>query len=402
MLAAAKVRVVFAPILQNLIRYVHMDKRVTLQVSAAIAVGVLVAIVVLWNYLPDTVATAETAGVSVVSDATVVGDDQVDLPLEPPPLPPLDTAAYDLKLRQLAHFVESVDETDDHPQPLLDEGGETRVAEPLWPVRAAYPNPGAILPFSRIVAYYGNFYSRGMGVLGQYDPDEMLRRLAVEVDSWNAADPTTPVVPAIDYIAATAQLSPGADGKYRFRMPDSQKDKAVELAERIGGIVILEVQPGLADVMGEVRHLEPYLKLPNVHLAIDPEFAMIVSGRRPGTVVGTVDASTVNEAAEYLAALVRDNGLPPKVLMVHRYTRAMVTNATKIVPLPEVQIIIDMDGWGPPSQKIATYNAYINPEPVQFTGFKLFYRNDFWGGGRMMTPEEILALTPSPSFIQYQ
>jgi hypothetical protein len=39
-----------------------------------------------------------------------------------------------------------------------------------WPVRSAYPNPGAILPFNRIVAYYGNLYSRNMGVLGEYPP----------------------------------------------------------------------------------------------------------------------------------------------------------------------------------------------------------------------------------------
>ncbi len=374
-----------------------MDKRVTLQVSAAIVVGVLVVITVLRNFLPDRTVTAVTSDGTLALDSTVVGDRPSEPP-PPPPSPPLDTAAYDAKLRQLAHVLEPVP-----MDPVLTETAATSVPiQSIWPVTAAYPNPGAILPFSRIVAYYGNFYSRGMGVLGKYDPDEMLQRLDVEVKTWNAADPSTPVVPAIDYIAATAQLSPGADGKYRFRMPDSHKDKAVELASKIGGIVILEVQPGLADVLGEVRHLEPYLKLPNVHLALDPEFAMIASGRRPGTVVGTMDATTINSVAEYLAATVRDNGLPPKVLVVHRYTRAMVTNADKIVPLPEVQIVMDMDGWGPPSQKIASYKAYVASEPVQFTGFKLFYRNDFWGGGRMMTPEEILALTPSPSFIQYQ
>lgn len=374
-----------------------MDKRVTLQVSAAIVVGVLVVITVLRNFLPDRTVTAVTSDGTLALDSTVVGDRPSEPP-PPPPSPPLDTAAYDAKLRQLAHVLEPVP-----MDPVLTETAATSVPiQSIWPVTAAYPNPGAILPFNRIVAYYGNFYSRGMGVLGKYDPDEMLQRLDVEVKTWEAADPSMPVIPAIDYIAATAQLSPGADGKYRFRMPDSQKDKAVDLAARIGGIVILEVQPGLADVMGEVRHLEPYLKLPNVHLAIDPEFAMIASGRRPGTVVGTVDATALNAVAEYLATLVRDNDLPPKVFLVHRYTRAMVMNADKIVPLPEVQFVMDMDGWGPPSQKIGSYKAYVASEPVQFTGFKLFYRNDFWGGGRMMTPEEILALTPSPSFIQYQ
>jgi len=385
----------------------HMDKRTTAQVSVAVlAVVAIAAGVAVYCLVPNRTVTATATTVpAVVVEPSV---DQPPAPPLPPPPPPLDTVAYDAKLKQLAHFVEPtveiVDEVAiDRPQPLPPMRGGDEANGPAWPVHAAYPNPGAILPFNRIVAYYGNFYSRGMGVLGKYDPDEMLRRLDVDVKSWEAADPTTPVVPAIDYITVTAQLSPGVDGKYRFRMPDSQKDKAVELAVKINGIVILEVQAGLSDMMVEVKKLEPYLKLPNVHLAIDPEFAMVASGKRPGTVVGTVDASTVNAAAEYLAQLVRDNNLTPKVLIVHRYTRAMVTNATSIVPLPEVQIVMDMDGWGPQAQKIDSYQAYIQAEPVQFTGFKLFYVNDFQrAGSRMLTPQEVLELTPSPSFIQYQ
>jgi hypothetical protein len=39
---------------------------------------------------------------------------------------------------------------------------------------------------------------------------------------------------------------------------------------------------------------------------------------------------------------------------------------------------------------------------VQFTGFKLFYRNDKKNGSRLMTPAEVLALHPKPLYIQYQ
>ncbi|HTK59941.1 MAG TPA: hypothetical protein VL283_01920 [Candidatus Baltobacteraceae bacterium] len=305
------------------------------------------------------------------------------------PVPRIDRAAYRQKARLLAH--------------LTDDATTTADGKPLlWPVETAYPKVGALLPFNRIVAYYGNFLATTMGVLGEYPPDEMLQRLSVEVKKWEAADPSTPVVPAIDYIAVTAQARPGDDGKYRSRMPDKEIDKAVELAAKTHGIVILEVQAGLSDLQGEIERLKNYLVLPQVHLAIDPEFRMKY-GQPPGTVVGTVDAADVNRAAAYLASLVRENGLPPKVLIVHRYTRAMVTHAAKIEPLPEVQIVMDMDGWGPPDRKYSTYNAYINPEPVQFTGFKLFYKNDIKReGSRLLTPEEILRLTPQPSFIQFQ
>lgn len=338
-----------------------------MQISATGLVGVFLLVVgVRYAFSDDLPATATPAEVVL-------------------PEPTLDTEAYDLKLRQLAHIDLYT------PSP------------PLWPAEAVYPNVDAILPFNRIVAYYGNFYSTRMGVLGQYRPEVVIEMLKAEVQRWEEADPTTPVVPAIDYIAVVAQASPGADGKYRFRMPDSQIQKALDLAEQVEGIVILEVQAGLSDVMVEVEQLKPYLSLPNVHLAIDPEFAMVTSGRAPGTVVGTVDATTINAAAEYLAALVNELNLPPKILVVHRYTQAMVTNAEDITPLPEVQIVMDMDGWGPPNSKKNTYQAYISSEPVQFTGFKLFYYNDALRvGSRLMTPEEILALTPQPSFIQYQ
>ncbi len=307
---------------------------------------------------------------------------------EVPPKPMLDKDTYDRKLRQLAGLSESATDT----------------AGLLWPAKASYPEVGAILPFKRIVAYYGNFLSKGMGVLGEYPEDVMLGMFRKEIAAWEAADPATPVQPAIDYIAVTAQAGAGADGMYRARMSPKEIDKALAIAAKVDGIVILEVQAGKADLMGEVKALEPYLVKPQVHLAIDPEFAMRKSGAAPGTQVGTVDAADVNAVAEYLAGLVRANGLPPKVLIVHRYTRPMVTRAVKIVPLPEVQVLMDMDGWGPPDRKYSSYNAYIKPEPVQFTGFKLFYKNDVkQPGTKVLTPEQVLSnLTPKPSFIQYQ
>ena len=148
--------------------------------------------------------------------------------------------------------------------------------------------------------------------------------------------------------------------------------------------------------------LEKYLKMPQVHLAIDPEFSMKY-GNRPGTVIGTFDAADINYAAEYLAGIVRDNHLPPKMLVVHRFTQAMVTNYKEIRPLPEVQIVMDMDGFGSKELKIGTYTRVIYPEPVQFTGIKLFYKNDSKPPSTgLFTPAEVLNLTPAPIYIQYQ
>jgi hypothetical protein len=313
----------------------------------------------------------------------------------PPQPPKLDTAAYDKKMMELANWPPAATSTG-------TSTATTTAVKHQWPAKAPYPLPGALLPFKRIVAYYGNFYSTSMGVLGQYPPDVMIPKLQAAVAQWNAADPSTPAIPAIDYIAVTAQGSPGADGKYRFRMPDSQMDEAVSLAAQVHGIVILDVQVGLSNVQTEVPLLKKYLMMPNVELALDPEFAMH-NGAKPGSVIGTLDATDINFASNYLATLVQQNNLPPEVLIVHRFTEAMVTRTSLITPLPEVQIVMDMDGWGSPAKKIGTYTRFIEAEPVQFTGFKLFYKNDIKPPStRMLTPAEILKLQPAPSFIQYQ
>ncbi len=271
-----------------------------------------------------------------------------------------------------------------------------------WPVKASYPLPGAILPFKRIVAYYGNFYSKGMGILGELPPDQMLVRLMDEVKYWERADPKLPVQPAIHYIAVTAQRSPGAGNKYRLRMPDGQIQKALQLAAKIDAIVFLDIQVGHSSLQEELPALEKYLRLPNVHVGIDPECAM-KGGEIPCSKIGTFDAADINFAAGFLSLLVKQHHLPPKILVVHRFTREMVTNTKKIVTRPEVQIVVNMDGFGFPAKKVDSYNLAVSNEPVQFAGFKLFYKNDkLTKPYRLMTASEILNLYPSPIYIQYQ
>jgi len=277
----------------------------------------------------------------------------------------------------------------------------TTVVKKPWPVDAPYPNVGAILPFNRIIAYYGNFYSGALGVLGAYPPEEMLQRLMGEVSKWQIADPSTRVIPALDYIAVTAQGSAGSDGMYRARMPASEIQKAVDLADTVGGLVILDIQVGKSTLQEELPPLEQFLKLPNVELAIDPEFSM-KDGTAPGKRIGTFDAADINFSAEYLAQIVKQYNIPPKVLIIHRFTENMITNYNEIRPLPEVQILIDMDGYGTPAQKKKVYRQVVQSEPVQFTGLKLFYKNDVANNGVMMTPEEVMTMQPRPSFIQYQ
>jgi hypothetical protein len=287
-----------------------------------------------------------------------------------------DTQAYLLKMKALANG---------------DATGR-------WPAKMVYPSGVSVLPFNRVVAYYGNLYSKNMGILGQLPKEDMLKKLAGECALWAKADTLTPVIPALHYIAATAQPSPGKDGMYRYRMPAKEIEKVIQWSREIKGLTFLDVQTGHSSVKAEVAAITKYLEMPDVHLGIDPEYSM-KNGGVPCTSIGTFDAEDVNEAIDILVKIVQENQLPPKILVVHRFTKGMVTNYKKIKLVPEVQVVMDMDGFGSKVLKLSTYQYFIAREPVQFTGFKLFYKID---RPVMYTPEELMKLKPIPIYIQYQ
>ena len=268
-----------------------------------------------------------------------------------------------------------------------------------WPVKGPDPLPGSILPGKRIVAYYGNPLSRRMGVLGEYEPDRMLTMLDAEVQAWTLADPSTPVQPALHLIAVVAQGGPGPDGKYRARMPDTLIERVASWAARCNALVFLDIQVGRSTLPEELPRLEKFLSRPNFHLGIDPEFSM-KKGGLPGKKIGTYDAEDVNYASRFLQDIVTRYKLAPKVLVVHRFTRNGVTNTPRILLDARVQVVMDMDGFGPPRLKRSTFRSWIKGEPVQFVGWKQFYkpRND----NPRTTIAEILRLNPRPLYIQYQ
>ena len=272
-------------------------------------------------------------------------------------------------------------------------------ADSLWPVKGPEPLPGSILPAHRIVAFYGNPLSKGMGILGATPPDEMLRRLDAETAAWNRIDPEHPVQPALHLIAEVANAYPGANGKYRTRHDSAMIERVYRWAHDRGALLFIDLQVGRSTLQDELPWIEKFLKRPDVHLGIDPEFSM-KNGGVPGKRVGTYDAADVNYASRFLADLVDKHGLPPKLLVVHRFTPAGVTNSRKIKLDPRVQIVMHMDGFGPPWVKRDTYWRDIKREPVQFTGWKQFTRkrND-----DPPTPRgDILRLWPVPLYIQIQ
>jgi hypothetical protein len=260
---------------------------------------------------------------------------------------------------------------------------------------------GSILPCARVVAYYGNPNSTRMGALGRYPKDEMLSKLMDQVREWERADPSTPVVPALHMVSVVSNDQPGVSGHYRTIMRDSDVQKVHEWAREVNGVFFVDIQVGTDDIRNILPRFEWILKEPDVHLGIDPEF-MMKDGSRPGSRIGTMDAADINYASDYLAKLVREHNLPPKVFVVHRFTQRMVTNYQNIRLRPEVHVVMHMDGWGEAWLKRDSFEHFVVREPVQFSGFKIFYDHDSRTGDPVLSPRDLVQLHPVPLYIQYQ
>lgn len=257
-------------------------------------------------------------------------------------------------------------------------------------------DPRAILPRYRILSYYGHPHTNNMGILGEFDKEELLAQLNEMKAAYEAADPSRPVILAFEVIASIAQNWPADNDTYLLHTDNATIQEYIEFAAENGALVILDVQIGHSSVRAEIDRIEEWLLFPNVHLAIDPEFAM-PDGVIPGASIGGVDAADITYAQERLAKLAADNDLPPKLLIVHQFYEGMIRDSHLLAPVEGVQLLIEFDGFGHPANKIAGYNQFVRDRPIEFGGIKLFFRQD----DPLLTPAEIVALQPSPDLVIY-
>jgi hypothetical protein len=318
-------------------------------------------------------------------------------PIESPPA----EAPADTSVKTVGKLIEGRSKQDQRTFNDAIRAGERALAN--WPKGPA-ANAGALLPRNRIIAYYGNPHSKKMGVIGEYPEQQMLGMLDRTVAQWKAADPATPIIPSIHLVAVVAQGSPGSDNMWRRRETPEMIERTYKWAQSRKGILFLDIQASHSTLEKELPPLLKYLERPDVHLGLDPEFYMHYKreGVRPSAKVGQMYAKDVNYVINTLDRLVTEKKLTPKVLVIHRFREDMVPDAEQIRPTKNVQVVMHMDGWGPPWLKFDSYNHYIVRHPVQYTGFKLFYHNDTKAGHPLLTPAELLQLRPKLSYIQYQ
>ena len=259
------------------------------------------------------------------------------------------------------------------------------------------PRGGTVLfPKHRMIAYYGNAEHSVLGVLGETTPEEAAERIKDVAAEY--ADGERRVLPAFELIVSVALAGPGDDGNYSAVGPLSDVQEYLDVAREHGVYLFLDFQPGRNEFLDQVRLFERFIREPDVGIALDPEWR-VTDSQRPGQLIGSADASELNEVIDYAAEIVREEDLPQKLVVVHQFRHSMIRDREELRTPPELAVTIHVDGFGNQQVKLDTWNALASPEDPWWFGFKLFYDEDT----NMFAPEDVLGFTdPAVDLITYQ
>ncbi|MET0601985.1 MAG: hypothetical protein ABW167_08360 [Baekduia sp.] len=284
-----------------------------------------------------------------------------------------------------------------------DDGGsgdgasaKTTATAAAAPKPAQLPGGGRrLFPDRRVVAFYGNPRDDELGALGIGTPAQAAKRLLKQAKPYTLK--TRPVLPAMELVSTVATAAPGDAGLYRDHISFAKIRSYLAAARKINALLILDIQPGRGEFGPEITRLAPFLREPDVGLALDPEWH-VAPDALPGKVIGSTDADVVNAAATYLAKIVHERNLPEKLLIVHRFTDNMIARAERLRQVRGVQTVVNVDGFGSTSVKVAKYQSFVHTTPAMRRGFKLFYKEDV----QTMSPKSVMALSPRPDVVVYE
>ncbi len=261
------------------------------------------------------------------------------------------------------------------------------------------PGGGQVLfPMHRLVALYGHPGTPSLGALGEQSLGASIirvRRLAALYRPLSKV----PVIPTFEIIATVAQGSPGPSGTYSYMTPIPELRPWVRRATAAGMYVVLDLQPGRASLLAQAKWYQRLLELPNVGLALDPEWKL-QPGQLPLRQIGSVNISEVNSVVNWLAGLTARYHLPQKLLVLHQFRLSMIVGESKLdTKHDDLAIVIHMDGQGTPSDKHQTWVVITRAAPPGvFFGWKNFFLKDH----PMLTPQQTMAHRPLPVMISYQ
>ena len=105
----------------------------------------------------------------------------------------------------------------------------------------------------------------------------------------------------------------------------------------------------------------------------------------------------VDTAQRILSDLVIKYDLPRKALVVHQFLSIMLPDET-FADVPEVDLIIDADGWGTPAAKLADFSQFSLGPSSEWPAIKLFFDWD----NPILKPIELMQLSFPPAYVIYQ
>ena len=255
-----------------------------------------------------------------------------------------------------------------------------------------------IFPHYRLVALYGTPGTPALGVLGEQDAEASVARVKALAADYQPLM-NEHAMPTLEIIATVASASPTDDGDYSYAVSSDVLDKWVSTARQAGVYVVLDLQTGRSTFLDQAKALEPLLALPNVGLALDPEWRLNAN-QLPLEQIGSVSIDEVNQTARWLAALTKAHALPQKLLLLHEFSLAMLPDRQKLdTGHPELAYVIQMDGQGNQAVKLDTWHAILQDAPANvYFGWKNFTRED----QPMLSAADTMKLTPQPWYVSYQ
>jgi hypothetical protein len=273
----------------------------------------------------------------------------------------------------------------------------TSIAQRFPTTSRALTHYPPLLPNSQIVSYYGSPYTPDMGLLGTADAETVAAQVEKHAAIYDRLNGPMRVVPALHFVYAVAQPLPTDNGRYLQYADAEDVERYIEVTRERGMLLFIDLQIGRSSVEAELQRVLPYLREPHVHLALDPEFALR-SPDVPGSAIGSLNADDIDEAQAVLQRLVEREHLPAKLLIVHQFLDGMVRGGDAIERYPDVELIVDMDGFGPAEIKKVKYERYAARSYATHAGIKLFMQHD----PDLMSEADVLALQPTPVVVIYQ
>ncbi|MBM7410587.1 hypothetical protein JOE38_000410 [Clavibacter michiganensis] len=256
-----------------------------------------------------------------------------------------------------------------------------------------------VLPGKRYVALYGAAGTGALGVLGEQGPADAVARAKAQAAEYQPYS-DEPVIPMFELIATVAAGAAGPDGDYSSEVPVETLQPWIHAARDAGVYVVIDLQPGRTDFLTQAKRYESVLAQPGVGLALDPEWRL-GPDQVPLKQIGSVSAAEVDATTDWLAGVVREKGLPQKMLVLHQFRLSMIQDRASLdMDHPELAMLVHADGQGGQPDKQATWRALHADAPAGMAwGWKNFIDED----KPMLSPEQTMReVSPVPDLVTYQ